>query len=242
MAVAASPHSSSTTRQMRYLIFDTETTGLPPRDDETAMKDPTFSQWPHVIQLSWLIWNSVTFEIEKVRDIYLRLPPGKTISPGALEKHRISHEHLEEHGIPPEEALNEFADDVKSCHYLVSHNLKFDIEVTQTEYLRRGNPVPFISKPMMRFCTMEHGKPLCGIMKTSATGYTFMKSPNLTELHNHLFSDSPPPLENLHNSLVDVLICCRAAIKMITAQDIADRGDYWGLFDRNAAPIPAGQH
>lgn len=248
-------HKSPVSRQMRYLVFDTETTGLPPRDN-TADPDPTFSTWPHIIQISWLIWNSSTFAIEKVRDLYLQLPPGKTISPGALEKHLINPEHLAEHGVPPEDALTEFAEDVKACHYLVAHNLRFDIEVSHAEYVRRGMPSPFESKNKMRFCTMEHGKPLCGIMKQSATGYMYVKSPTLTELHNHLFRDSPPPLENLHNSLVDVLICCRAAIKMITCEDIAERcmvdgrvstGDepaehYWGLFNQHAAPIPAGQH
>lgn len=237
--------SKSSHRQMLYLIFDTETTGLPPRGAELDIPDPTFERWPNVIQLSWIIWNSATGEIVKVRDLYVRLPPERTISAGAMEKHKITPAHLTEHGVDPTEAFGEFAEDVAKSHYIVSHNLKFDMEVMQTEYRRRGETDPFTTTPKMRFCTMEHGKPLCGIKRLSMNGTPYVKPPTLTELHNFLFPDAEdaPPLTNLHNSLTDVLICCRVAVKMISGNDISKAvSGYWDHFETYAAPIPEGQH
>lgn len=227
---------------MRYLVFDTETTGLPPRNSEGeySKSDPSFSDWPFVLQLSWLIWDSVSFTIVKVKDVYVQHSNEITISAGAQEKHGITLQHLEKYGIDVADVLNEFSEDIVSCHYLVSHNLRFDMEMMQCEYSRRGLPNPFLLRPLMRFCTMEHGKPLCKISRFSASGNSYIKSPNLSELHSFLFPDSPPPLENLHNSLVDVLICCRSAIKMISGEDICLKiPSFWEQFTLFASPSPS---
>ena len=49
----------------------------------------------------------------------------------------------------------------------------------------------------------------CNIQRTNTTG-SYIKFPTLTELHNKLFDETP---ENMHNSLMDILICLKCYLK-----------------------------
>ena len=56
---------------MKFIVFDTETTGLP--KSKYAEPEDTW-QFPYVVQLSWLIFNTGTNKIETVRDKIIKLP------------------------------------------------------------------------------------------------------------------------------------------------------------------------
>ena len=60
---------------MRLLIFDTETTGLPKKGNKSK---PDPMTWPHVCQLSWLVFDDVTEKLF-TKDYIIRLPEGVTI-------------------------------------------------------------------------------------------------------------------------------------------------------------------
>jgi hypothetical protein len=59
----------------------------------------------------------------------------------------------------------------------------------------------------MSFCTMKMGINRCNILKANRfTGKMEQKWPKLIELHKTLFNTEP---KNLHNSLIDVIVCFR---------------------------------
>lgn len=54
----------------------------------------------------------------------------------------------------------------------------------------------------------------------SSTPKTYKKFPKLSELHQHLFGYIP---ENLHNSLIDVLVCLRCFLKLRCSYSMSNR-------------------
>ena len=65
---------------MKAIIFDIETTGLP------KFKDPPIEEsrwWPYIVQISWLVFDTETKRIEKVRDFIIKLPSHIFIPPSA---------------------------------------------------------------------------------------------------------------------------------------------------------------
>jgi len=62
---------------------------------------------------------------------------------------------------------------------------------------------------IVSICTMKTSVDLCNIEKINSRG-PYKKFPTLCELHEKLFNESP---KNLHNSMVDVLICLKCYLK-----------------------------
>ena len=50
---------------VRYCVFDTETTGLPKKRNANPLNHELF---PHVVQLSWVIYDDVKCTIDKIED------------------------------------------------------------------------------------------------------------------------------------------------------------------------------
>ena len=80
---------------MKFLVFDTETTGLP--KSKYAEPEDTW-QFPYVVQLSWLIFNTGTNKVEALRDKIIRLPSYIKIPQRATEIHGITQEQMLEEG------------------------------------------------------------------------------------------------------------------------------------------------
>ena len=55
---------------MKVLIFDTETTGLPTERNPSIYET---QKWPHVIQLSYIVYDSETNDIITVEDDYIHI-------------------------------------------------------------------------------------------------------------------------------------------------------------------------
>ena len=160
-----------------YLIFDTETTGLP-RSYNAPMSD--LDNWPRLVQLAWQLHD------EKGRLLsnknFIIRPEGFTIPYNAEKVHGISTKRALEEGHPLQEILQIFREDVAQTKYLVGHNIGFDIHVVGSEFLRAALVMPFEGKSELdtkdistNFCALPGGK-----------GGKF-KWPTLTELHQKLF-------------------------------------------------------
>ena len=202
---------------MIALVYDTETTGLPKKRCASLKDD---GNWPHIVQMSWLLCNTETGEILAVKDYIVRLAEHLSIPPASTNIHGITNEIMREKGISIKKVLKDFDKDMKQAQYLVAHNLNFDKTITRVEMYRSGLPNSYKINNIIEVCTMIDGARICNIVKMNKWNKKLeTKPPKLIELYQTLFKETP---KNLHNSLIDVFVCFRCFYKMIQAQDIFD--------------------
>ncbi|MBT5975483.1 MAG: 3'-5' exonuclease, partial [Flavobacteriaceae bacterium] len=104
-----------------YLIFDTETTGLPKKWN-APLSDA--ENWPRCIQIAWQIHDA---KGDLVRhENYLIKPDGYTIPYDSEKIHGISTALAEEQGIPLAEVLEKFHAALRTVDFVVGHNVSFD--------------------------------------------------------------------------------------------------------------------
>lgn len=171
---------------MRYLFFDTETTGLP-KNYKAPYTD--LNNWPRVVQLSWLVADESGILKESDNIIKVDFPIPEVSS----RVHGITNEVSLAKGRDLNTVLNEILNDISESDVLVCHNLSFDLAILQSELLRAGMN-PEISKRL--FCTMKSSVEFCKL-----PGQYGFKWPRLEELYKICFAEN---LENAHNALVDV--------------------------------------
>ncbi len=186
-----------------YIIFDTETTGLP-RDWDAPITDT--DNWPRVVQIAWQVHDEMGKLVEH-KD-YLIRPDGYDIPYDAERIHGISTELAEQRGIPMEEALAEFNEALKKAKFVVGQNITFDLNVLGCEYVRYDQPTPMLDMPILDTCT-EGTADLCKI--PGGRGGKF-KLPTLTELHEFLFHE---PFAEAHNATADVEATARCFLELI---------------------------
>ena len=116
-----------------YLIFDTETTGLP-RSFSAPITDT--DNWPRVVQLAWQLHDEEG-KLVRRKDALIQ-PNGFTIPYDSERIHGISTALATQEGIPLDEVVLSFLEDLKLAKFMVGHNLKFDINVLGCELVRLG--------------------------------------------------------------------------------------------------------
>jgi len=202
---------------MRILLFDTETTGLIPK--KTTLQKESLHKFPHVVQFSYMIYDTDLKKIVKVVDRIIRLDPNINISPDSIRFHKITREISTDHGIDITEVLKEFFDDVNKSDLLVAHNYEFDWAMIQAECMRSNIEIPHI--PIETYCTMKESAAFCKIPSQFKKLNDEYKWPTLFELYVKLFNEVP---ENLHNSLYDVYATLRCLMKFRFGEDIGILG------------------
>ena len=202
---------------MKFIVFDTETTGLPKKRNADPKETHLF---PYIVQISWLVFDTSSDEIITLRDEIVRLPDGVEIPESATKIHGITQEKMLTDGKNVDGVLREFLHDVDSCTYLVAHNIDFDKTLVEVECIRNGVPKSLLAYSKMEYCTMKQSKSFCKLVKYNAYfKKNMLKYPKLVELHQKLFNSVP---KNLHNSLIDVLVCCRCFYSLVFAIDMVE--------------------
>ena len=215
---------------MRVLVFDTETTGLP---KTKFIELDSLGLWPHVVQFSYIIYDTEQNHIVEIKDYIVKIPKGVLISEESTNIHGITNEICEQRGFQIEDILNEFFYYLQNVDTLVGHNISFDINMLRVELLRiiHVNPSNYCKSVLSTHknnmlylnnlknirCTLKESIELCNLKATSKMGRPYIKYPKLSELHEKLFNVSP---NNLHNSLHDILLTLRCYIKMNMDRDI----------------------
>ena len=205
-----------------YLIFDTETTGLSKTVDGKKVH-------PHVIQLSWILYDNKLKTPIHVVDRIIKLPEEVEIDISATEIHGIIKEHTIERGIPIEIVLEEFDDDLNKASCLVGHNIDFDKRMIIEEYKRNKKFNHKLSK-LPIYCTMSMGTSMCNLKYKNKSGQEKPKPPKLLELHKHLFGTEPDPVK-LHDAMVDVWVTWRCFCKMYLKYDLISDEDPVNLYE-----------
>ena len=186
-----------------YLIFDTETTGLPKRWNAPLTDS---ENWPRCIQIAWQI-HDAKGEVVAHED-YLIHPDGFTIPFDSEQVHGISTALAEDQGIPLEEVLEKFHTALDQVDYVVGHNVSFDRNIMGAEYLRSGLTDALEGKAVVDTCTEETAT-LCQL--PGGRGGKF-KLPTLSELYHFLFQES---FEEAHNATADVEATSRAFLELL---------------------------
>jgi DNA polymerase III epsilon subunit-like protein len=195
---------------MKVLIFDTETSGLPEGKNPSIYET---QKWPHIIQLSYIIYDSETNEIVTLEDDYISIGDNVVINQESEKVHNISRELLSVKGIPIEHALEKFNRFSEMSDVLVGHNVSFDKRMVMVEGIRNKIRMNIHDT----YCTMKNSVELCKIQRFWPNGDMYFKYPTLSELHDELFKKIP---KNTHNALIDILICMRCFVKIELRKDI----------------------
>lgn len=186
-----------------YIIFDTETTGLP-RDWNAPITDT--DNWPRVVQIAWQVHDQMGELIEH-KD-YLIKPDGYDIPYDSEQIHGISTELAEQDGVPLIDVLQEFNEALAKAKFVVGQNIEFDLNVLGCEFIRYDRPTRMLDMPVLDTCT-EGTAELCKI--PGGRGGKF-KLPTLTELHEYLFHE---PFAEAHNATADVEATTRCFLELI---------------------------
>ncbi|WP_299683157.1 DNA polymerase III subunit alpha [uncultured Tenacibaculum sp.] len=186
-----------------YLIFDTETTGLP-KSWNAPITDT--DNWPRAIQIAWQLHDEMGNLIE--HNDFLIKADGFNIPFDAERIHGISTELANEQGIGLAEGLDLFNEALKKTKFVVGQNVGFDVNIMGCEFHRLGVENNLTELPVLDTCT-ELTASMCQI--PGGRGGKF-KLPTLTELHQHLFGVG---FNEAHNATADVEATTRCFLELL---------------------------
>ena len=189
-----------------YLIFDTETTGLPKRWDAPVTDT---DNWPRCIQIAWQLHDDMGGLIEHQN--YIVRPDGFNIPYDAERIHGISTELAVEEGVSLEEVLEKFSVALSRSKFIVGQNVGFDVNIIGCEFHRLGVENPLSKMKVLDTCTEITAELL---RLPGGRGGKF-KLPTLTELHEYLFGE---PFAEAHNATADVEATTRCFLELIKKQ------------------------
>ena len=214
---------------MRTLVFDTETTGLP---KSKIISPTTLDLWPYIVQFSYIIFDSETNIIIKIKDCIIKVPDTVTISEENSNIHGITNEISLIRGVSLQPVIEEFFEDINNVDHIVGHNISFDINMVKVELNRllldRDEVVQFhkyltvLNDSNNIYCTMQESIEFCAIEMKDKFGRPYKKFPKLIELYKKMFNVTP---NNLHNSLNDVIVCLRCFMKLKYNVDIVEHSE-----------------
>ncbi len=218
-----------------YIIFDTETTGLPKKWNAPYTDT---DNWPRCIQIAWQLHDDDGKLIE-AKD-FLVQPEGFDIPYDSERIHGISTLLAETEGIPLKDVLEEFNEALAKAKFVVGQNVGFDVNVMGCEFVREEFDTAMHDMPVLDTCT-ETTAELCKI--PGGRGGKF-KLPTLTELHEHLFN---VPFAEAHNATADVEATTRCFFELVrrrifTAEELQIEESYFEQFLRENPDViqPAG--
>ena len=187
-----------------YLIFDTETTGLP-HNKTAPITD--LDNWPRLVQIAWQLHDSSGKLLSQHN--YIIKPDGFDIPFKSEQIHGISTKRAQEEGHDLNKVLAIFNEDLANTKLLVGHNIEFDINIIGAEFIRQAlDTAHFLS--IQKLDTGIAATEFCQL-KGGIGGR--LKMPRLTELHEILFGYA---FEDAHDASYDVAATARSFFGLIT--------------------------
>ncbi|MBT7321009.1 MAG: DNA polymerase III subunit alpha [Flavobacteriaceae bacterium] len=215
-----------------FLVFDTETTGLP-KKWKAPLSDS--DNWPRCVQLAWQLHDSKGDLISN--HSYLVRPVNFNIPFEAEKIHGISTDLANKTGIEIDVVLKLFIEDYNKAGFLVGHNVKFDINIIGAELFRLGSSIDLSKKDVLDTCSELTAK-VCQL--PGGRGGKF-KFPTLIEIYSFLFEES---FNEAHNASADVEATARVFFELVR-KGIFDQTVFKGYLDlieslksENDFPVP----
>ena len=185
-----------------YLVFDTETTGLPQNFDAPISDS---SNWPRMVQLAWQIHDENGKLIDN-QDFIIK-PEGYDIPFNVSQIHGITTSIANEIGDDLETVLKHFAEAVEKCKFGVGQNIDFDYKIVGAEFYRKGIADKLQALP--KADTMWLGTQFTAIPQGN-TGR--LKPPKLEELYEKLYGFK---FDEAHNAAADVNATAQVFFEML---------------------------
>lgn len=180
------------------LIFDTETSGLPPfkmvQNRRTiASPERYLKYWDEcrIVEIAWEVYQSDGTFVKSYTSLIR--PDTFQISSESTKIHGITHEEAFDKGKPIQEVLSTFQNDLQKVHTIVAHNIDFDYNVILSEYLRQSLSIDSL-KTKTQICTMKD------YLQSNR------KWPKLKELYYECFQEE---LQQTHRALDDAQACAK---------------------------------
>lgn len=174
-----------------YLIFDTETTGLP-KNYNAPLSDS--DNWPRMVQIAWQLHDKAGNLLEN--QDYIVKPEGYDIPYNASRIHGISTKMANKEGRDLAEVLTEFLAVLQKAEVVAGHNIDFDYKIVGAEFFRKAIENNLEKIPSAD--TMQLGTAYCQLGGGKNGRF---KSPKLTELYEKLFTEK---FDEAHNAAADV--------------------------------------
>lgn len=190
-----------------YILFvDTETSGLPKNWNASYAE---VDQWPHIVQVAWVIYEKNGREIKSENHIIKALD--YNIHPHSQKIHGISESLTIEKGKDRKRVLKKIHQDIKNFKPLiVGHFMEFDSHMLSVGFRRVG--LKNIMKNSTRFCTMT--------ASSSYKRYPNSHYPKLDELYQSLFKRK---MDNHHDALNDARATAACFFELLQKGDINDK-------------------
>ncbi len=201
-----------------YLIFDTETTGLPKRWDAPVTD---INNWPRCIQIAWQLHDEMGRLIE--HQDYLINPDGFNIPYDAERIHGISTELAQQDGVDIKDVLEKFNIALAKAKFIVGQNVGFDVNIMGCEFHRYNIESSLSHKSILDTCT----EVTASLLRLPGGRGGKYKLPTLTELHQYLFDQ---PFAEAHNATADVEATTRCFLELVRRS----------VFTKEELDVPSG--
>ncbi|MGV4412759.1 DNA polymerase III subunit alpha [Chryseobacterium sp. T1] len=185
-----------------YLVFDTETTGLP-KNFNAPLSDS--DNWPRMVQIAWQLHDD-NGELLENQD-YIIKPEGYDIPFNATRIHGITTKMAQDEGRDLKEVLQEFSEVLERTRIVSGHNVEFDYNIVGAEFFRKEMEDNL--QPIKKADTMIIGTDYCKLGGGRNGRY---KSPKLGELYEKLYGFS---FDEAHNAAADVNATAQVFFEMM---------------------------
>lgn len=186
-----------------YLIFDTETTGIP--HNKTAPVTD-LENWPRLVQIAWQLHDTSGKLIS--RHNYLIKPEGFNIPYKAEQIHGISTNLAITEGHDIHSVLESFFSDLQRTTVLIGHNIEFDINIIGAELIRNS----IESEKLLTITKVDTGLASVDYCQLSGGPGGKLKMPRLTELHEILFGKD---FGDVHDASYDAAATARCFFALL---------------------------
>ena len=157
-----------------YIIFDTETTGLP-RNWNAPITDT--DNWPRAIQIAWQL-HDLDGNLIEAKDFLVK-PEGFDIPYDAERIHGISTQLAVEMGEDAAAVFQLFNEALGKATFVVGQNVGFDKNIMGSEFIRFGIENRLQEMPVLDTCT-EITANLCQIPEVVVENSNYQRFPNFT--------------------------------------------------------------
>ena len=185
-----------------FLVFDTETTGLP-KNFNAPLSDS--DNWPRMVQLAWQIHDD-NGELIENQDFIIK-PEGYDIPFNVSRIHGITTAIAEEQGRDLTEVLHLFQEAMDKCQFGVGQNIDFDYKIVGAEFFRKQ--IENSLQELPKADTMIFGTPYTAIPQGNSGR---LKPPKLEEIYEKLYGFK---FDEAHNAAADVNATAQVFFEML---------------------------